>query len=63
MFYSRLLFPISHLPCRGEVVKTTEEKEGVVYGEVDLKFLGGVRDDIPVTNSSRGDMMSTALVW
>lgn len=46
----------------GEVVKTTEEKEGVVYGEVDLEFLGGVRDQIPVTKQRRHDVYSLGLV-
>ena len=53
--------PISHLPCRGEIVKATAEKEGVVYGEVDLKFLGGVRDQIPVTKQRRHDVYSLVI--
>ena len=48
--YLNLVFPISS-QCRGDVVKTTE-MEGMVYGEVDLEFTGGVRGQIPVSEQS-----------
>ena len=34
----------------------------MVYGEVDLEFLGGVRDQIPVTKQRRHDVYSLSEV-
>ena len=35
---------------------TTDEKEGVVYGDVDLARLDSVRQQIPLTSQRRHDV-------
>ena len=37
---------------------TTDEKEGIVYGEVDLSEVDRVRSQIPVTAQKRWDLYS-----
>lgn len=34
---------------RGEVVGKAEEKEGIVYGEVDLDYVEQVRANVPIS--------------
>ena len=41
---------------RGEVVAKANEKEDIVYGDVDLEFLENVRKQIPVTHQRRLDL-------
>lgn len=40
----------------GKVIGTTEEKEAIVYGEVDLDYLDECRAGIPVTKQKRYDV-------
>ncbi len=46
--------------CSGKVVATTEEKEAIVYGEVDLDYLDECRAGIPVTKQKRHDVYTSA---
>lgn len=40
----------------GSVVSKTEEKEGVVYADIDLEKLKTIRDQIPITKQRRSEM-------
>ncbi|GIX76691.1 omega-amidase NIT2-A [Caerostris extrusa] len=40
----------------GSIVSTTEEKEGIVYGEIDLSQLEAVREQIPIRHQQRKDL-------
>ncbi len=42
------------------MVATTEEKETIVYGEVDLDYLDECRAGIPVTKQKRHDVYNSA---
>jgi omega-amidase len=42
----------------GKVVVSADEKEGIVYGEVDLSEVDRVRSQIPVTAQKRWDLYS-----
>ena len=46
------------LICRGKVVAGTEEKEAIVYGEVDLDCVADVRRSIPTSKQKRLDLYS-----
>ena len=43
---------------RGEVVVSTDEREGIVYGDIDLAQVDSVRSQIPVTSQKRWDLYS-----
>ena len=47
-----------HLSCRGEVKATTDETEGIVYGDIDLSKVDAVRSQIPVTSQRRYNLYS-----
>lgn len=38
---------------RGKVIATTEEKEAIVYGEIDLDYLEEVRTNIPISKQKQ----------
>ncbi|GFU29904.1 omega-amidase NIT2 [Nephila pilipes] len=40
----------------GNVIATTEEKEGIVYGEIDLSHVTEVREQIPIRQQQRKDL-------
>ncbi|EFX70459.1 hypothetical protein DAPPUDRAFT_328325 [Daphnia pulex] len=40
----------------GEVIASTDEKESVVYADIDLDFLEQIRSQIPITHQRRPDM-------
>jgi len=40
----------------GSVVSKTEEKEGIVYADIDLEKLKTIRDQIPITKQRRSEM-------
>lgn len=42
----------------GEVVATTEEKEDIIYGEVDLGYVAKVRQELPLLKHRRTDIYS-----
>ena len=44
--------------CRGKVLVSANEKEDIVYGEVDLSEVDSVRSQIPVTAQKRWDLYS-----
>ena len=44
--------------CRGKVLVSADEKEDIVYGEVDLSEVDRVRSQIPVTAQKRWDLYS-----
>ena len=43
----------------GEVVATTEEKEAIVYADVDMSMVDEVRQSIPVMQQRRKDVYTT----
>ena len=43
---------------RGEVVVSTDERENIVYGDIDLAQVDSVRSQIPVTSQKRWDLYS-----
>ncbi len=44
----------------GKVIATTEEKESIVYGDIDMDFLDECRAGIPVTQQKRHDVYNSA---
>jgi len=40
----------------GEVVSTTDEKESIVYADVDLPLLNDIRDQVPISRQKRSDL-------
>ena len=44
---------------RGKVVASTDETEGIVYGEVDMSEVDRVRTQIPITVQKRWDLYSS----
>lgn len=45
----------------GEVIAKADEKETIVYSEIDIDFLEEVRDQIPVTKQRRNDVYTLEL--
>ncbi|XP_023338709.1 omega-amidase NIT2 [Eurytemora carolleeae] len=43
----------------GEVVSSTDEKESIVYADIDLDFLESVRGQIPISKQKRSDLYET----
>jgi len=40
----------------GEVMSTTEEKEDIIYADIDLEELESIRGQIPISKQKRGDL-------
>lgn len=40
----------------GQVISKADEKETIIYSDIDLDYLDEVRDQIPVTKQRRNDM-------
>ncbi|XP_035227693.1 omega-amidase NIT2-like [Stegodyphus dumicola] len=40
----------------GNTVSTTDEKEGIIYGDIDLEYVHEVREQIPITKQQRHDL-------
>ncbi len=59
--YSNNLFS-RILLYRGDVIASTEEKESIVYGEVDLKILDEIRKGLPLMTQKRYDIYSPVKV-
>lgn len=51
-------YEVTHLSCRGKVEASTDESEGIVYGDIDLTEVDKVRSQIPVTSQRRWDLYS-----
>ena len=53
-------FPLTLLlltsTIRGQVIATTDEKESVVFGEIDIDFINATRTSIPLTAQRRFDV-------
>ena len=52
--------------CRGNVVSSAEEKETIIYGDVDLDYLEQVRNSIPISKQKRQELYKPAAahwVW
>ena len=49
-----------HLSCRGKVEVTTDEREDIVYGDIDLSEVDAIRSQIPVPSQRRYDLYSIA---
>ncbi|GBM57713.1 hypothetical protein AVEN_59577-1 [Araneus ventricosus] len=41
---------------RGSIVATTDEKEAIVYGEIDASYVVEVREQIPILHQKRNDL-------
>ena len=46
--------------CRGKVVSSAEEKEAVVYGDVDLDYVEQVRTSVPLSKQKRNELYKSA---
>jgi omega-amidase len=46
--------------CRGEVVTSAEEKEVIIYGDVDLDRLEQVRTSVPISKQKRQELYNSA---
>ena len=46
--------------CRGKVVASAEEKETIVYGEVDVDYVTEVRTNIPISKQKRLNVYTSA---
>ena len=46
--------------CRGEIVSSAEEKETIIYGDVDLDRLEQVRTSIPISKQKRQELYNPA---
>ena len=44
--------------ARGKVEVTTDEREDIIYGDIDLAEVDAVRSQIPVTSQRRYDLYS-----
>jgi len=40
----------------GNVIATTDEKESIVYGDLDLSYVNEVREQIPIRKQQRKDL-------
>lgn len=40
----------------GNVISTTDEKEGIVYGDIDLSYVNEIREQIPIRKQQRKDL-------
>ena len=46
--------------CRGNIVSSAEEKEAIIYGDVDLDHLEQVRTSIPISKQKRQELYDSA---
>lgn len=48
------------MASRGQVVASAEEKEMIVYGEVDLDYIAEVRTNVPISRQKRLNVYTSA---
>ena len=54
------MLTVSVIAHRGKVVSSAEEKETIVYGDVDLDHLEQVRTSAPISKQKRQELYASA---
>ena len=55
-----MLLHLDLISIRGKIISSAEEKEAIVYGDVDLDYLDQVRTSIPVSKQKRQELYNSA---